>query len=53
VIAQAADRDVVLVAGKGHENYQEVHGQRKPFSDREVARQALNLRRSGARERAA
>ncbi len=53
VIAQATDRDVVLVAGKGHENYQEVHGQRKPFSDREVARQALNLRRSGARERAA
>jgi len=33
--------DVVLVAGKGHETYQEIAGVRHPFSDREVARAAL------------
>ncbi len=30
------DEDVVLVAGKGHENYQEIEGVRYPFSDEEV-----------------
>jgi UDP-N-acetylmuramoyl-L-alanyl-D-glutamate--2,6-diaminopimelate ligase len=34
---QASPRDVVLVAGKGHEDYQVVGGQRRPFSDRDVA----------------
>jgi UDP-N-acetylmuramoyl-L-alanyl-D-glutamate--2,6-diaminopimelate ligase len=29
----AAPQDVVLIAGKGHEDYQEVAGQRLPFSD--------------------
>ena len=33
--------DVVLLAGKGHETYQEIAGVRHPFSDREVARAAL------------
>jgi UDP-N-acetylmuramoyl-L-alanyl-D-glutamate--2,6-diaminopimelate ligase len=32
-IAQAQAADVVLVAGKGHETYQEVNGQKLPFSD--------------------
>jgi UDP-N-acetylmuramoyl-L-alanyl-D-glutamate--2,6-diaminopimelate ligase len=32
---------VILVAGKGHETYQEIAGVRHPFSDREVARAAL------------
>jgi MurE/MurF fusion protein len=32
-VAQAAAADVVLVAGKGHEDYQEVAGVRRPFSD--------------------
>jgi UDP-N-acetylmuramoyl-L-alanyl-D-glutamate--2,6-diaminopimelate ligase len=27
------EKDVVLIAGKGHENYQEIDGQRFPFSD--------------------
>jgi UDP-N-acetylmuramyl tripeptide synthase len=40
-IACAEDADVVLVAGKGHENYQEVAGRRLPFSDAAVAREAL------------
>lgn len=31
--------DVVLIAGKGHEDYQEVAGERRPFSDKEVIQQ--------------
>src|SRR5690606_21408147 len=39
----AADtRDVVLLAGKGHETYQETQDQRLPFDDREWARFALS-----------
>jgi UDP-N-acetylmuramyl-tripeptide synthetase len=45
-IAQAGARDIVLIAGKGHEDYQEVHGVRRPFSDVAEARAAL-LERSG------
>ena len=42
----AADaRDVVLLAGKGHEPYQEIAGVRRPFSDVEEARAALAARR--------
>ena len=33
-IAGARTDDVVLIAGKGHEEYQEVDGDRRPFSDR-------------------
>jgi UDP-N-acetylmuramoyl-L-alanyl-D-glutamate--2,6-diaminopimelate ligase len=35
--------DIVLVAGKGHERYQEIAGVRHPFDDHEVARAALGL----------
>ncbi|WP_019626884.1 UDP-N-acetylmuramoyl-L-alanyl-D-glutamate--2,6-diaminopimelate ligase [Thioalkalivibrio sp. ALJT] len=34
-LAEADAGDVVLVAGKGHETTQEIHGMRYPFSDRE------------------
>ena len=37
-LAQAGPDDVVLLAGKGHEQYQEVAGQRLPFSDLEQVR---------------
>jgi UDP-N-acetylmuramoyl-L-alanyl-D-glutamate--2,6-diaminopimelate ligase len=40
-IAEARRGDIVLVAGKGHEDYQEVRGARRPFSDAAVSRQAL------------
>jgi UDP-N-acetylmuramoyl-L-alanyl-D-glutamate--2,6-diaminopimelate ligase len=40
-IAGARAGDVVLIAGKGHEPYQEVAGRRRPFSDAEEARVAL------------
>ncbi len=41
----AAAADVVLLAGKGHETYQEAKGLRVPFDDREWARFALAWRR--------
>lgn len=34
--------DVVLIAGKGHEAYQEIGGERLPFSDADVARRVLD-----------
>lgn len=40
---QARAEDVVLLAGKGHETYQEIQGVRYPFDDREWARAALTL----------
>ena len=43
-ILQAAANDVVLLAGKGHEPYQEIAGVRRPFSDVAEARAALAAR---------
>ncbi len=43
-VSEAGPGDVVLIAGKGHEDYQEIHGVRHPFSDVEVARAALASR---------
>lgn len=40
-IRMARRGDVVLLAGKGHEDYQEINGVRLPFSDVEVASRAL------------
>jgi UDP-N-acetylmuramoyl-L-alanyl-D-glutamate--2,6-diaminopimelate ligase len=40
-IAQSSENDVVLIAGKGHEDYQLVGDKRLPFSDQSVARLAL------------
>ena len=47
-LAEAGARDVVLIAGKGHEDYQETAGVRRPFSDMEQARTALQARAEGA-----
>jgi UDP-N-acetylmuramoyl-L-alanyl-D-glutamate--2,6-diaminopimelate ligase len=46
-VHQARAGDVVLLAGKGHETYQEIAGSRHPFSDRDVACAALAQWRSG------
>ena len=43
-IREAADGDVVLVAGKGHEPYQETGGVRRRFSDALAVRAALRER---------
>jgi UDP-N-acetylmuramoyl-L-alanyl-D-glutamate--2,6-diaminopimelate ligase len=40
-LAGAGDGDVVLIAGKGHEQGQEIAGEIHPFDDRDVARAAL------------
>jgi UDP-N-acetylmuramyl tripeptide synthase len=45
-IAAADPRDVILLAGKGHEPYQEIAGQRIPYSDVDAAAAALAQRRS-------
>ncbi|MEH6347536.1 MAG: UDP-N-acetylmuramoyl-L-alanyl-D-glutamate--2,6-diaminopimelate ligase [Bermanella sp.] len=42
-VLEAAENDLVLIAGKGHENYQEINGQRFYFSDELVAQEALLL----------
>jgi UDP-N-acetylmuramoyl-L-alanyl-D-glutamate--2,6-diaminopimelate ligase len=44
-IAIAANGDVVLIAGKGHEKYQQIGDRVLPFDDGEVARAALARRR--------
>lgn len=38
VLASARGGDIVLIAGKGHETYQEIDGVKHPFDDREVVR---------------
>ncbi|MEM7405975.1 MAG: UDP-N-acetylmuramoyl-L-alanyl-D-glutamate--2,6-diaminopimelate ligase [Pseudomonadota bacterium] len=45
-IRSADPADTVLLAGKGHETYQERHGERRDFDDREHARAALARRAS-------
>jgi len=42
--ARAQAADVVLIAGKGHEDYQDIQGVKTPFSDLVHARQALAAR---------
>jgi UDP-N-acetylmuramoyl-L-alanyl-D-glutamate--2,6-diaminopimelate ligase len=46
-IDQAKAGDVVLIAGKGHEDYQDVAGTRLPFSDQQHALQLLAARFAG------
>ena len=49
-VLDAEPDDIVLVAGKGHETWQEIGGERRPFDDVAVAREAL-ARRAGGRAR--
>ncbi|CAG9934307.1 UDP-N-acetylmuramoyl-L-alanyl-D-glutamate--2,6-diaminopimelate ligase [Candidatus Nitrotoga arctica] len=48
-VLSAHATDIVLIAGKGHESYQEVRGIKYPFSDAEVAQRALLAWRNEAR----
>lgn len=43
-IGRAGAKDIVLIAGKGHETYQEINGVKHPFDDRLVAKQAIRGR---------
>ena len=40
-IEQAKKQDIILIAGKGHETYQEINGVRYPFSDKKYVKKAL------------
>ena len=43
-VEQAAANDIILIAGKGHENYQDVQDVKHHFSDFEIAEKALAAR---------
>jgi UDP-N-acetylmuramyl-tripeptide synthetase len=49
-VLRAAASDVILVAGKGHEDYQEVQGVKHPFSDVAVVQAALTQRAQTSRQ---
>lgn len=51
VVAAAATSDVILLAGKGHEETQEMAGVKTPFSDRVQAEKALVERRASVQEK--
>ncbi len=40
-VEEAREGDIVLIAGKGHEDYQEIRGAKHPFSDREVVEKLM------------
>lgn len=42
VIQQATQNDCIVIAGKGHENYQEIGNHKLPFSDQDIVEQALS-----------
>ena len=46
-VQQATMQDIVLIAGKGHETYQDIQGIKQHFSDFEVAQTVLAKRRGG------
>lgn len=43
-MGQADEKTIILIAGKGHETYQEIGGERYDFDDRKIAREALENR---------
>lgn len=49
-IENAAEADVVLIAGKGHENYQQIGGEHRPFSDFAVASAATAAAPNGGEQ---
>ncbi|MEX2477016.1 MAG: UDP-N-acetylmuramoyl-L-alanyl-D-glutamate--2,6-diaminopimelate ligase [Gracilimonas sp.] len=46
-ITEASENEIILIAGKGHEDYQEVNGERHHFDDREIAREFLTQKAGG------
>lgn len=49
-IQLAGTRDIVLIAGKGHETYQEINGVRHDFDDRKIAAQWIREKAEGGGE---
>jgi UDP-N-acetylmuramoyl-L-alanyl-D-glutamate--2,6-diaminopimelate ligase len=46
-VSSAEKGDIVLIAGKGHESYQEIKGKKYAFSDREVLEEAIKQQLTG------
>jgi UDP-N-acetylmuramoyl-L-alanyl-D-glutamate--2,6-diaminopimelate ligase len=46
-LSEKEEDDIVLIAGKGHENYQIIGSRKLEFSDREVVEEFYESRRSG------
>lgn len=44
-IQNADSKDIVLIAGKGHEDYQDIRGTKHPFNDYEIAEAALQQKK--------
>ena len=42
-LALATANDIVLIAGKGHEDYQEIKGVKYPFEDRKIVRETFGM----------
>ena len=42
-VALADEEDIVLIAGKGHEKYQEIKGVKYPFDDKQVLKEMFAL----------
>jgi UDP-N-acetylmuramoyl-L-alanyl-D-glutamate--2,6-diaminopimelate ligase len=42
-VSLSENEDIVLVAGKGHEKYQEIMGIKHPFDDKEVLNEMFEL----------
>lgn len=40
-INMAKKNDIIIIAGKGHEHYQEINGERFPFNDKHIVKQAI------------
>lgn len=41
-VRMAGDGDIILLAGKGHETYQDIKGERFPFDDKAILKESLN-----------
>jgi UDP-N-acetylmuramoyl-L-alanyl-D-glutamate--2,6-diaminopimelate ligase len=48
-VTMAGEGDIILIAGKGHEKYQEINGVKHPFDDMEVVREAMEQQSSNSR----
>ncbi|MCC5926628.1 MAG: UDP-N-acetylmuramoyl-L-alanyl-D-glutamate--2,6-diaminopimelate ligase [Bacteroidetes bacterium] len=46
VVGSGDENSIILIAGKGHEDYQEINGKRHPMNDRAIALDALRNRKS-------
>ncbi len=43
-VTLAGENDIILVAGKGHETYQEIKGVKYPFDDREIVKELFSIK---------